>query len=83
MEQRQWVTFFSQTGGEICDLAERLGRWPDKIITNKRPADLRKIDSRLESKDLIYLSNKPAIEEYFKVLEDLDNPIITLHGWLE
>jgi len=82
MEQRQWVTFFSQTGGEICDLAERLGRWPDKIITNKRPADLRKIDSRLESKDLIYFSNKPAIEEYFKVLEDLDNPIITLHGWL-
>ena len=33
----KWITFFSQTGAEIADLSESIGRWPDLIITNERP----------------------------------------------
>ena len=32
----KWLAFFSQTGGEIADIAESLQRWPDLIITNER-----------------------------------------------
>ena len=46
----KWIAFFSQTGAEIADISESLGRWPDLLITNKRPADLRTIDSRILDK---------------------------------
>ena len=32
-----WIAFFSQTGSEIADLAEVVGSWPDRSITNDRP----------------------------------------------
>ena len=35
MDKMQWVVFFSQTGSEIADIAESIGRWPDRIITNE------------------------------------------------
>ena len=78
---RSWVTFFSQSGTEIVDLAERLGRWPDLIITNKRPKGLRTINPELEGK-VVFVENKPTEEELKHVLSMYDNPIITLHGWL-
>lgn len=78
-----WTVFFSQSGKEICDLAERLGRWPDKIITNKRPDHLRTIDKRLLERKIIYLPNTPSVEEYFEILSESNvNSLITLHGWL-
>ena len=73
--------FFSQTGSEIATISERLGRWPDKIITNKRPEHLRTISPKLAGKEIIYLSNKPTVEEYMEVLGDKPCTI-TLHGWL-
>ena len=33
MEQTPWIAFFSQTGGEIADISNSLGRWPD-VISN-------------------------------------------------
>ena len=77
---RPWIAFFSQTGSEIVDISRSLGRWPDKIITNKRPEHLRKINEELLNKDIIYLSNKPTVEEYRNVLSE--KSIVTLHGWL-
>ena len=82
MEQRPWITFFSQTGAEICDIAEALERWPDRIITNKRPDHLRTIDSRIPKDILMYTENKPELHEYTWLLESFKDPIITLHGWL-
>ena len=76
----QWVAFFSQTGTEIVEISESLGRWPDKIITNKRPDHLRTINDKLLEKEIIYLPNKPTEDDYDAVLQD--NTIITLHGWL-
>jgi len=77
---RPWIAFFSQTGGEIADLSEQLGRKPDLIVTNERSERLRTIDDRIEGGSM--LPNKPSIAEYREVLKDFDNPIITLHGWL-
>ena len=41
MVTKTWIAFFSQTGGEIADIAESLQRWPDVIITNHRPEHLK------------------------------------------
>ena len=82
METKVWIAFFSQTGAEIADIAESLGRWPDRIITNQRPDHLRTIDSRIEEKGYFTFSNKPTLEEYEEALFYFPEAIITLHGWL-
>ena len=70
MVKRPWVTFFSQTGAEIADIAESLDRWPDVIITNKRPDHLRTIDSRLEGK-VTFVPNRPSEDDYFSITKSL------------
>jgi len=82
METKIWIAFFSQTGAEIADIAESLGRWPDRIITNDRPEDLRTIDPRIEEKGYFTLNNKPTLEEYEDLLVYFPEALITLHGWL-
>lgn len=82
MDNRPWITYFSQTGSEICDLAEKLGRWPDRIITNKRPDHLRTIDSRIPKDRLMVTENRPQLHEYAWLMQDYKEPLITLHGWL-
>ena len=82
MDKKQWITFFSQTGAEIADIAESIGRWPDRIITNDRPEHLRTIDPRIEKQGYFTFSNKPDEEEYIELLEQFPDAIVTLHGWL-
>jgi|TARA_B110000908_G_C10091809_1_gene374377 folate-dependent phosphoribosylglycinamide formyltransferase PurN len=82
MVTRPWIVFFSQTGSEIADLSEALGRWPDRIITNDRPEHLRTIDKRIVDKGFFTFSNKPDLIEYADLLEHFPEAIITLHGWL-
>jgi len=77
-----WIAFFSQTGSEIADIAESLGRWPDRIVTNDRPEHLRTIDARIEKQGYFTFSNKPDVEEYADLLTYFPDAIITLHGWL-
>ena len=77
---RQWIAFFSQTGSEIANIAEHLGRWPDLIITNERPTKLRTIDSRIVENGYTELPNKPTVDDLDAVLQD--NALVTLHGWL-
>ena len=81
IESRKHISFFSQTGSEIADIAEEIGIWPDLIVTNKRPIDLRTVDKRLEGR-YIELPNVPTEEDYLEVLENFVDPVITLHGWL-
>ena len=76
----KWITFFSQTGAEIADLSENIGRWPDLIITNERPDHLRTIDPRIVEYGYTEIPNKPTVSDLDAVLQD--NAIITLHGWL-
>jgi len=82
METRPWIVFFSQTGSEIVQISRALGRWPDMIITNRRPDSARTIDSGILKDRLYYTSNKPEEYEYQHYLRQTKNPIITLHGWL-
>ena len=82
MENKVWIAFFSQTGSEIAELAENLGRWPDRIITNNRPEHLRTIDPRIEDKGYFTFNNKPTLEEYKDLLLYFPEALITLHGWL-
>ena len=79
---KPWIAFFSQTGSEICDLAESLGKWPDVIVTNIRPKHERTIDPRLEGKKLTLVPNKPNALHYKHILRAKKDPIVTLHGWL-
>ncbi len=76
----KWIALFSQTGAEIADLSDKLGRYPDLIITNKRPGDLRSIDPRIVEYGYTELDNKPTVDDLDTVLQD--NAVITLHGWL-
>lgn len=80
MDKRPWITFFSQTGSEIANISDSLGRTPDLIITNKDPDECQDVDERIDM--LYHLSRKPSIEEYEEILSAFDNPIITLHGYL-
>ena len=82
MATKTWIVFFSQTGAEIADLAESLGRWPDRIYTNERPEHLRTIDKRIESQGYFTLPNKPTLEDYEEFLVYFPESVITLHGWL-
>ena len=78
-----WIAFFSQTGSEIVSISLSLNRWPDMVITNKRPDHLRKINEILDEECKIhYVENKPSDEELMKLIDKYENPIITLHGWL-
>lgn len=82
MDKQTWITFFSQTGAEIADISEALGRWPDVIVTNERPEHLRTIDPRIEKQGYFTWANKPTEEDYIELLEKYPDAIVTLHGWL-
>jgi folate-dependent phosphoribosylglycinamide formyltransferase PurN len=82
MDSKTWIAFFSQTGAEIADISEAIGRWPDRIITNDRPEHLRTIDPRIEKQGYFTFSNKPDLEEYEDLLVYFPDAMITLHGWL-
>jgi len=82
----KWVAFFSQTGSEIVELSEQMGRWPDVIVSNIRPEHLRTVTAKLKGKPITFISNKPTEDEYRQVLSKTIGPediyVITLHGWL-
>jgi len=81
-EDIRWIAFFSQTGAEIADIAEKIGRWPDRIITNERPEHLRTIDPRIEERHYWTFANKPSQDNYQEVLQYFPDSLVTLHGWL-
>tara|TARA_R110000787_G_scaffold154026_5_gene267880 strand:- start:288 stop:836 length:549 start_codon:yes stop_codon:yes gene_type:complete len=80
--KKSWIALFSQTGSEIVDIADDLGLWPDVIVTNKRPEDLRTVNPLIYDTQVIEVSNKPTRDELEVIFKKYDNPIITLHGWL-
>lgn len=76
---RPWIALFSQTGSEIASLQRRLGRVPDKIITNK---SIEHDDIHPDIKDVVYVPRRPTSQDYHDVLSGHSNALITLHGWL-
>jgi len=84
--KRPWITFFSQTGSEIANLAIYFKRNPDCIVTNKQ--DLSNVDYHLnkilkeDGCKLIQTDIKPDEEIYHDILSQYKNPLVTLHGYL-
>lgn len=76
---RKWITLFSQTGSEIANVARRLDRQPDMIVTNK-PFDSEDIDPDLQ--DVVYMPGRPTAQDYHDILKDHSDALITMHGWL-
>jgi len=80
----KWAAFYSQTGSEICDISDKLGRYPDLVITDNVTGE-PKTDSRIVNSKAINtrqyrsLSKQEKID-YYNILDGYD--IITLHGWL-
>lgn len=82
----KWAALFSQTGSEICSLSDKIGKYPDLIISDN--TDMKsKIDDRIE------LNCKRVVWQKFRGLSKDDKlkylrnhlqgyDVITLHGWL-
>jgi len=81
MGKTPWIAMFSQTGSEIANIAEQLGRWPDAIIVNERNIN-RVIDSRLQGKPVMFVPNRPSEDQLRELWSKYESPLITLHGWL-
>lgn len=81
-----WTALFSQTGSEICNLSERIRRFPDRIITDNMSTDSPIIDSRLvyqpnlQRRKYRGLSQEEKLSYLHEALKGSD--IVTLHGWL-
>ena len=74
----KWIALFSQTGTEIKDLSERLGRSPDLIYTNNRANDIwSQVLKDVDSQVLVF--NHRDIMNRLKYHSDA---LVTLHGYL-
>lgn len=80
LDNKRWVAFFSHTGSEIYNLSKQIGRFPDRVVTNRKPED--NINKHLKNKvDIVYVSNRPEDSDYDRVIRDVDS-VVTLHGWM-
>ena len=76
---KQWIALFSQTGSEIVDISNVIGRFPDVVLCNKQSWE--GINENLVGNAPIFFLDKiPTIEEYRSLLKK--DAIITMHGWL-
>lgn len=71
---------FSHTGNEIQQLSERLGKKPDKVITNLDPQDPKINKKLLKSNNMYYTQKKPNSSDYNRLFTRGD--FVTLHGWM-
>ena len=63
----KWVSLFSQTGSEVCEVSKRLNRWPDVCITNQQ--EISKINSEIFNNTIMHFTDpKPTVEEYDKLI---------------
>lgn len=74
-----WIALFSQSGSEIYNIAQRIGRAPKYIMTNN--ADRETWHPGLEELGSIIITHKHAM--LMDMLMGMRNdPLITLHGYL-
>lgn len=81
----RWIAMFSQTGSELLEICNKLGRWPDLIITNtKLPIDkfvtskvplIHHTSGKISSADYVNWFSRVEVTEHQPLY-------VTLHGWL-
>ena len=75
-----WIGLFSQTGSEIYEVSEQLGRYPNMILCNKQD-NFESINRGLIGKaPIIFTDKKPTIEQYLHYIPE--GALVTMHGWL-
>lgn len=80
LQDKKWVAFFSHTGNEIYNISKHIGRFPDRVVTNKQPGD-KTINKKLSNRvDMVYVKDRPEAEDYSRVI--WADSIVTLHGWM-
>jgi folate-dependent phosphoribosylglycinamide formyltransferase PurN len=82
-----WIACFSQTGSEILDISNTIGRFPDVLVTNNEFKNISKILLDIyinaDDKTLISVPKKPSPNVYDNIFTNyIKKPTITLHGWL-
>lgn len=76
----KWVVLFSQTGSEIVELCNKLGRKPDLIYTNNFENEI-KYHPGICDLGIPILGKHLELMQYLRSLTTEDT-IITLHGYL-
>ena len=83
---KKWIALFSHTGSEIVNISDKIGRWPDAIISNKVPGSedihegIVSGFSRETGNEVMYCSNNPKVPDYRLLLDE--DAVITMHGWM-
>lgn len=79
----RWVAFFSHTGNEIVHISNRLGRWPDLVITNQSKETSASYIIK-ENTLLFNSARKPTVSDYHDMIKTFwdEQLIVTLHGWM-
>lgn len=80
IDNKKWIAFFSHTGNEIYNVSKRIGRFPDRVVTNLAPGDKSINKELIKRVDVVYVKDKPAVEDYRRII--WNDAIITLHGWM-
>jgi len=79
----KWIALFSQTGQEIIDISDQIQRKPDLIISNNHPSKVKNILKGVQYNWLPTFSKESkTLDILDEVVEDIDNTLITLNGWL-
>ena len=79
-ENKKWIAFFSHTGDEIYKVSKNIGRYPDRVITNKSPGDETINKQLVKNTDMLYVKNRPDEQDYDRVI--WQDSVVTLHGWM-
>lgn len=71
-----WIALFSNSGNEIAEISKRLGRYPDRIICDKKRTEWNN-----------YISDKVELVSHDKIIDQLSvraplHSLVTLHGYL-
>ena len=77
-----WVALFSQTGSEICQISQKLNRWPDLVLCNKQDGFEHINKDLLHGGDtvIIFTDKSPTVDQYLQYIREDD--LVTMHGWL-
>ena len=82
MKFKNWIALFSQTGQEIIDISNQVDKVPDLIISNNHPSNVINILKGVEYRWLISSKESKTLNILDEVVEDPENTLITLNGWL-
>ena len=82
--RKEWVPFFSQTGGEILNIMKSSMLKPRLVVTNRPEADVRglPLHEHLQRRDIPLLCSFSNESHQYRILFCPDTDILTLHGYL-